>query len=277
VNQGFPGFGGLTLNPKVCAMFFALLCATTSWTGHTLFTLPPAAQPPLFPPPKAMSIRPSPIAPEAAPPSPLDRVLLAAFRWQLQRQTGRSDRRPGFEGMLAELRDFQLQHDISTQADCSENIMKALGGPLPAIFKAVAAQRDWAPAALAVCTQPLLRFLVGDMALTQRAPGDPRPGGVLIQRCKVLEEGGCKGLCVHMCKRPTERFFSERWGLPITMSPNFQTLQCQLSFGVPPPPDEEIEAILPAGCLAGCALAAAGADRSAWSGVRAPEVEETCV
>lgn len=228
-----------------------LLVAVTGWQ------LPPAAQPAVFPPPAATSIHPVPLSPDAPPLSPFDSLLLALFRRQLQQQTGMRDPRPGFEGMLGELREFQLTHTVAEQADASEAIMAALGGPIPQIFRVVASPRSWAPAALSVCTVPLLRFLVGDMKLTQRAPDDPRAGGVLVQRCKVLEQGGCKGLCVNMCKLPTERYFSRRWGTPVTLNPNFETLQCQLSFGVAPPPEEELTNLLPAGCLEGCALATA--------------------
>mgnify|MGYP003683886465 CR=1 FL=1 len=218
--------------------------------------LPPAARPMSRPAPSGPSIRPQPLAPEPPPLSPVDELLLALFRRELRAQTGVYDSRPGFEGMLSELREYQLAHNVKEQADCSEAIMGALGGPIPEIFNHVAAKRSWAPGALAICTTFFLRFLVGDMNLTQRAPGDVRGGGVLIRRCKVLEQGGCKGLCVNMCKIPTERYFADRWGTPVTMSPNFETLQCQLSFGVAPPPKEELESLLPAGCLNGCALAA---------------------
>lgn len=40
-------------------------------------------------------------------------------------------------------------------------------------------------------------------------------------------------------KRPTEGFFAERLGLPLTMDPNFEDLSCEMSFGVKPPPLEE--------------------------------------
>lgn len=249
-----------TRRPSIASLLLLLLVTPVSGWWQPL---PPAAQPALMPPPPAASIRPSPLAPEAPPLSPLDAAALSVFRWQLQQVTGREDPRPGFEGMLAELRDF-MRSEFSEpscarrQIDASEAIMAALGGPLPAIFRAVASNRAWAPGALAACTTALLRFLVGDMILTQRAPGDARAGGVLIQRCKVLEQGGCKSLCVNMCKRPTERFFAQRWGLPLMMSPNFETLQCQLSFGVAPLPEEQLGNLLPPGCLAGCPLGAAG-------------------
>ena len=43
-------------------------------------------------------------------------------------------------------------------------------------------------------------------------------------------------------KRPTESFFTERLGLPLTMDPNFEDLSCEMKFGVTPPPFEEDKA-----------------------------------
>ena len=99
----------------------------------------------------------------------------------------------------------------------------------------------------------VLPFLVGEMALTQRAPGDTRAGGVQVTSCKVLEESGCSGLCLNMCKRPTEKMFAEKWGVPLYMQPNFETRECSLSFGVVPVPVEEDEAV-PQGCLSSCPM-----------------------
>ncbi len=82
-----------------------------------------------------------------------------------------------------------------------------------------------------------------------------------MERCRFLAETGCKGLCVNMCKVPTERFFREEMGFPMEMRPNFKTCECTLSYGLEPTPLHEDEDI-PAACLAGCAnllqLGAAG-------------------
>lgn len=43
----------------------------------------------------------------------------------------------------------------------------------------------------------------------------------------------------HCSKRPTEAFFGDRLGLPLTMDPNFEDLSCEMKFGVAPPPFEE--------------------------------------
>ena len=215
----------------------------------------PAAASLVRPPPAASSIRLPPATSDCTL-SPMDAVLLAAFRWQTQQQTGAHDSEPGFHGMLRELRQYQRGHTTQEQADASLRIMTSLAGPIPAIFRPFAGE-PWAPSALAWCTTKFLGFLVGKTHLTQRRAGDPRGGGVLVEKCAVLEHGGCKGLCVHMCKLPTERMFAEQWGLPLHMAPNFETCECQLSFGVVPPPVEE-DASLPTGCLGSCPLARDG-------------------
>mmetsp|Transcript_26868 Transcript_26868/g.39920 ORF Transcript_26868/g.39920 Transcript_26868/m.39920 type:complete len:105 (-) Transcript_26868:256-570(-) len=80
---------------------------------------------------------------------------------------------------------------------------------------------------------------------------DGRGGGLLVERCRVLEGSNCKGVCTKMCKVPTQRFFKERWGVPLSMEPNFETGACQLRFGVDPLPLED-DATIPPGCLGRC-------------------------
>jgi hypothetical protein len=187
----------------------------------------------------------------------LDRALLGAFRRTLQRQTGVAlPELQGFDGLVAELRVYQSSHSVVEQAAASENTMIALAGPLPAVYSAIV-PRVVSPGVLAWFTVRLLKFLVGRMTLTERAEGDPRFGGVLVERCSVLENSACKGVCLRMCKLPTEKFFAESWGTPLHMQPNFETFECQLSFGVVPPAPET-DLTLPQGCLSQCPAALPG-------------------
>lgn len=66
--------------------------------------------------------------------------------------------------------------------------------------------------------------------------------GLLVKRCRFLEESGCASVCVNACKIPTQNFFIEDMGLPLTMTPDYETHECQFSFGVMPNLKEEIEA-----------------------------------
>ena len=44
--------------------------------------------------------------------------------------------------------------------------------------------------------------------------------GLLVEKCRFLESAGCARTCLHACKIPTQRFFLEEMGLPVTLSPN---------------------------------------------------------
>jgi hypothetical protein len=53
---------------------------------------------------------------------------------------------------------------------------------------------------------------------------------------------------------PTQNFFTDDFGLPLTMKPDFQTLSCEMIFGQQPPPIDQDEAYTQS-CLSQCSLA----------------------
>ena len=91
-------------------------------------------------------------------------------------------------------------------------------------------------------------FLVGPGRVNRR--GDGARGGLVVDKCKFLQESNCKGLCLHQCKRPAERLFDDL-GVPLRVAPNFETQECQWSWGVAAPAPEADDA-WPDNCLAGC-------------------------
>jgi Beta-carotene isomerase D27-like, C-terminal len=58
--------------------------------------------------------------------------------------------------------------------------------------------------------------------------------GVLVTRCRFLEESQCASVCINSCKIPTQNFFLQDMGIPLLMEPNYTTGSCQFSFGVLP-------------------------------------------
>eukprot|EP00877_Chromochloris_zofingiensis_P008838 jgi/Chrzof1/4207/Cz14g03040.t1 len=85
-------------------------------------------------------------------------------------------------------------------------------------------------------------WLVGESEVREGdvevAPGVKRTQNsiVHIKKCRYLEHSGCVGMCVNMCKVPTQNFFTNDFGLPLTMNPNFEDLSCEMIFGQAPPP-----------------------------------------
>ena len=49
---------------------------------------------------------------------------------------------------------------------------------------------------------------------------------------------------VLLVQMSTQKFFTETFGLPLTMVPNFEDLSCDMLYGQMPPPLEQDEAYL---------------------------------
>jgi len=105
------------------------------------------------------------------------------------------------------------------------------------------------------------KWLVGEM---ERQRGDikvgpnevrPQDSIVKIKKCRYLEASGCVGMCTNVCKMPTQAFFTDDFGLPLTMKPNFEDLSCEMIFGQPPEPKENDEAFKQPCFLNNCDIA----------------------
>ncbi|MEO0538467.1 MAG: DUF4033 domain-containing protein [Cyanobacteria bacterium P01_A01_bin.123] len=100
----------------------------------------------------------------------------------------------------------------------------------------------------------LFEWLVGPCEVTDVEVTDAegtvtvQKSGVHIKKCRYLEQSHCVGLCINMCKLPTQNFFTQDFGIPLTMTPNFEDYSCEMVFGQTPPP-LETEAIYHQPCL----------------------------
>lgn len=164
--------------------------------------------------------------------------------------------------MMEELHELRGTKGIDELQRVSTQTMKALAGPIPLIHRTFFKDNEYSPALLALFAKYFLPFLVGNMYLTTTHRENEiahnnngivfgSGGGLLVERCRVLEGSNCKGICSKMCKVPTERFFFEEWGMPLSMEPNFETGACQLRFGVMPVKMQH-DPTIPMGCLSRC-------------------------
>jgi hypothetical protein len=110
----------------------------------------------------------------------------------------------------------------------------------------------------------LFEWLVGPCEVRQVEVMDEegrsrqQSSGVHIKKCRYLESSGCVGMCVNMCKLPTQQFFTQDFGIPLTMTPNFEDMSCEMVFGQSPP---EIDPVYEEPCLvAYCSMASPTAE-----------------
>jgi hypothetical protein len=76
---------------------------------------------------------------------------------------------------------------------------------------------------------------------------------VKLRKCRYLEQCGCTASCANFCKRPTEGFFREAFGVDAHLEPNHEDGSCVMTFGrEAPTPDPAFAQP----CYASCSKAA---------------------
>lgn len=181
---------------------------------------------------------------------------------------------PFFRVFMSGIVPCKENNDPTWLVQLTDNIRSSLPESLQDKFAPGRQFGPWfyAPFLTSFVTPLFLNFLVGPATINRRKDG--KLGGMVVEKCKFLQESGCKGmtmiysiffcfavsfvittiflgLCMHQCKLPAQQFFADTLGLPLTVSPNFETQECQWSFGeVPVAPADDPN--FPRGCLASC-------------------------
>ncbi|KAL0923365.1 hypothetical protein M5K25_007419 [Dendrobium thyrsiflorum] len=101
-----------------------------------------------------------------------------------------------------------------------EVLLSMLPPGAPAQFRKLFPPTKWAAEFNAALTVPFFHWLVGPSEVIEvEVDGMKQRSGVRIKKCRYLENSGCVGMCVNMCKIPTQDFFTNEFGLPLTMNP----------------------------------------------------------
>lgn len=173
---------------------------------------------------------------------PFDRLFIRLFSRKMANVVGQKTLLKGYDGFVDLSQKIMQGRSADEQQALVAIVLKSLV-PAPVLWLI---RTLFSPTQL-VCelnawfATVLFEWLVGPCEVTEVTvtgeDGQPRQqtSGVHMQRCRYLEQSGCVGMCVNMCKLPTQQFFTRDFGIPLTMTPNFEDFSCEMVFGAPPP------------------------------------------
>lgn len=181
-----------------------------------------------------------------------------------QSKKGWIDGHETFQGMV------EVSHSLMQGRSSREQHEAVIKG-FPEVadwFRALFPYSKWGAELNAKITPTFFNFLVGpmetivvDIPVDQAAEGAKKDAmggyitqksGVHIKKCRYLNESSCTGMCVNLCKIPTQEFFTNQLGMPLYMHPNFEDYSCTMTFGQRPPPLDE-DSVMQQSCLSMCA------------------------
>jgi hypothetical protein len=184
-----------------------------------------------------------------------DRFFIWLFSRKMAKAVGKETTLQGYDGFVELSRQIMRGRNAQEQQEVVARVLDSL---VPSAVLAVI-RTLFSPTKL-VCelnawfATVLFEWLVGPCEVRQvEVVGADQQvrvqkSGVHMKKCRYLEQSGCVGMCINMCKLPTQTFFTQGFGIPLTMTPNFEDLSCEMVFGQMPPP-LETEAAYEQGCL----------------------------
>lgn len=189
-----------------------------------------------------------------------DRLFIALFRRKMANALGQRSTLKGYEGFVDLSKKMMEGRTAQEQQAIVAIVLQSLiPSPILVLIRTLFNPTPLVCELNAWFATVLFQWLVGPCTVKPvdivTADGQTRTqtrtqnSGVHIEKCRYLEQSRCVGLCVNLCKMPTQRFFTEGFGIPLTMTPNFEDLSCEMVFGQTPPP-LETEAVYHQPCLA---------------------------
>ncbi|HEY9825243.1 MAG TPA: beta-carotene isomerase domain-containing protein [Stenomitos sp.] len=185
-----------------------------------------------------------------------DRLFIRLFSRKMAIAVGEGTQQPGYDGFVDLSQKIMQGRTAAQQQEVVAVVLKSLiPAPVLKLIRTYTAPTQLICELNAWFATLLFEWLVGPCSVVEAEvmddQGKPRiqRSGVHIEKCRYLEESGCVGMCINMCKLPTQTFFTEDFGIPLTMTPNFEDFSCEMVFGQVPPP-LETEAAYTQPCLA---------------------------
>lgn len=178
----------------------------------------------------------------------VDAIFLSIFRTKMAEKVGLDSKLPknDYNGLLELTTALNSRYSDRTEVQkTAQNVLRALFPSwLPGAFnwmfakpfpKFSAKMNAWA-------TWVAGTWLMGECEINDceiDGGGIGENQGLLVKRCRFMEDSGCASICVNSCKIPTQNFFNDDMGLPLTMTPDYETGECQFSFGLTPTTESE--------------------------------------
>ncbi|XP_061338139.1 beta-carotene isomerase D27, chloroplastic-like [Gastrolobium bilobum] len=166
-----------------------------------------------------------------------DHLAINHLSKSVQASSGLSNSKSGYESLVeAATVASQKFSPIQQREVVIQALNIAIPNPIPLLIRTLLPPSKFAREYFAVFTTMFFAWLVGPSEVREsEVNGRIEKNVVYIKKCRFLEETNCVGMCINLCKMPSQSFMKDSFGIPVNMVPNFDDMSCEMIFGQEPP------------------------------------------
>ncbi|XP_058209175.1 beta-carotene isomerase D27, chloroplastic [Rhododendron vialii] len=159
----------------------------------------------------------------------------------VQASTGFTNNRSGYDSFVEAATGLWSNFNPVQQHEIVAKILdKAIPRPILAMIRTLLPNSKFTRELFAVFTTLCFAWLIGPNEVRESKLDGRRERNVVhIKKCRFLEESNCVGMCINLCKMPSQKFMKDTLGVPVNMVPNFDDMSCEMVFGQEPPATAE--------------------------------------
>ncbi|XP_059625936.1 beta-carotene isomerase D27, chloroplastic [Cornus florida] len=174
-----------------------------------------------------------------------DRLATRHLSRSVQDTTGLRNNKDGYEGLVEAVRVVSKNFNPTQQSELViQALDKAFPRPILSLMRTMLSQSKFTREFFATFTTIFFAWLVGPCEVREMEFDGSREKNVVhIKKCRFLEESNCVGMCINLCKIPSQKFINDSLGMPVNMVPNFDDMSCEMIFGQCPPAPENDPAL----------------------------------
>ncbi|KAM1357031.1 hypothetical protein ACFX13_031800 [Malus domestica] len=166
-----------------------------------------------------------------------DRMAINHLSQNVQAATRLRNNKSGYESLVEAATVASRKFNPEKQR---ELVLQALDTAFPkpvfSLLRTILPESKFAREYFAIFTTIFFAWLVGPCEVKEsEINGRKEKNVVYIKKCRFLEESNCVGMCLNMCKVPSQSFIKTSLGTPVNMVPNFDDMSCEMIFGQNPP------------------------------------------
>ncbi|CAL2280746.1 unnamed protein product [Prunus armeniaca] len=151
-----------------------------------------------------------------------DRMAINHLSQNVQAATGLKNNKSGFESLVEAATAASRKFNPAKQRELViQSLDSAFPKPIFSLLRAILPQSKFAREYFAIFTTVFFAWLVGPCEVREsELDGRKEKNVVYIKKCRFLEETNCVGMCINMCKMPSQSFIKSSLGTPVNMVPS---------------------------------------------------------